>query len=100
MPKAKPIPSGDGDILRYNAVKVSERKHPAEKPTDLLKRFIQKSSEEEHLILDMFAGCGSTALACKELNRKFIMIEKEKDYFNMISERLKETQGSLKGWFT
>lgn len=87
MPKTKPTPTGDGDILRYNAVKVGIRKHPAEKPVELLKRFIEKSSKEGDVILDCFAGSGSTGQACKETNRNFIGIEKELQYFKIMQER-------------
>jgi|TARA_Y100000034_G_scaffold99202_1_gene121766 site-specific DNA-methyltransferase (adenine-specific) len=89
MPEAKPIPSGDGDILRYSAVKVNDRKHPAEKPVELLRRFIEKSTEENDIVLDCFAGCGSVMEACIQCNRKYIMIEKELSYFKLIEERAK-----------
>jgi len=81
MPEAIPVKTGDGDILRYSAVPVRKRKHPAEKPVDLLKRFIEKSSDEGDLVLDCFAGCGSTLIACEELNRNYIGFEKEKEYY-------------------
>jgi len=84
MPQNEKVPTGDGDILRYNAVKVGERKHPAQKPVDLLKRFIEKSSKEGDVVLDCFAGCGSTGQACVELNRIPILIEKEKEYYDKI----------------
>jgi len=88
MPQAKPIPSGDGDILRFNAVKVDERKHPAEKPIELLKALISKSTKEGDLILDCFAGSGTTLVACKELNRNFIGIELAREYHQVAEERL------------
>ncbi len=90
MPKNEKVPTGDGDILRYNAVKIGERKHPAEKPVELLKRLIEKSSKEGDVVLDCFAGSGSTMVACKELNRKYIMIEKEDGYFELIKKLEKE----------
>ena len=94
MPEAKPIPSGDGDILRFNAVKVHERKHPAEKPIELLKALISKSTKEGDLILDCFAGSGTTLIASKELDRKFIGIELAREYFNIAQDRLtKQTAG-------
>ncbi len=88
MPENQKVPTGDGDILRYSAVRVGERKHPAQKPVELLKRLIEKSSKEKDIILDCFAGCGSTGEACKELNREFIGIEKEEEYYTMMEERL------------
>lgn len=54
MPEAKPIPTGDGDIISERAVKVEERIHPAEKPVSLFKRLVEKSSSPEDLILDPF----------------------------------------------
>ncbi len=89
MPEAKPVPSGDGDILRHTAVKADKRKHQAEKPVDLLKRLIEKSSKEGDLVLDCFAGSGSTGIACKNTNRNFLLFEKSKEYCNIAIERLK-----------
>ena len=88
MSEAKPIPSGDGDILRFNAVKVDERKHPAEKPIDLIKYILENTSKEGDIILDMFCGSGSTLVACKELNRKYIGIELGEDYIKIAKDRL------------
>ena len=87
MPETKPVPTGDGDILEYRAVKVGDRKHPAEKPVELLKRFIEKSSEEGDVVLDCFAGSGSLGDACKELNRNFILIEKEPCYYDILKSK-------------
>jgi len=87
MPESKPVPSGDGDILKCSAVKVGERKHPAQKPVELIKKFIEKSSKRGDIVLDPFAGCGSVMEACIELGRRYIMIEKELSYFQIIKER-------------
>lgn len=92
MQKARKVPTGDGDILRYSAVKVKERKHPAEKPIELLKRLIDKSTLEGDVILDCFMGAGSTGVACKRLNRNFIGIELSKEYFNIAIERIREVE--------
>lgn len=56
--------------------------HPCEKPQELLENLIQTASNEGDTILDMFMGCGSCAIACKKLNRIFIGIEKNKEYYN------------------
>lgn len=88
MPEAKKVPSGDGDILRFSAVKVDSRLHPAEKPIELLASLIKKSSEEGDLVLDPFMGGGSTALACRSLNRKFLGFEKSAQYFKIANDRL------------
>ena len=80
LPDQKPIPTGDGDILRYSAVKVDVRKHPAEKPLDLISSLMKKSSKETGIVLDPFLGSGTTAVACKNLGRKFIGIEISPEY--------------------
>lgn len=90
MQKSKPVPTGDGDILKCSAVKVDKRKHPAEKPTELLKRLIEKSSEEGDIILDCFAGSGSTLIVAKELNRKWIGFEKSREYFEIAEKNLSQ----------
>lgn len=95
MPESKIVPTGDGDILRYSAVKVGLRKHPAEKPVEILKRLIEKSSEENDVVLDCFAGSGSTMVACQELGRKYIMIEKEKEYFDIIDKTPEQSKLTL-----
>lgn len=62
--------------------------HPTQKPVDLCEYLIKTYSNEGDLILDNCAGSGSTLVAARNLNRKFIGIEKEEKYFNIIKERL------------
>jgi site-specific DNA-methyltransferase (adenine-specific) len=90
MPKVKPIPSGDGDILRYNAVKVDNRKHPAEKPIELLIKIINKTTKENELVLDTFAGCGVTLIACKRLNRHYLGFELSKEYYDIAIDKIRK----------
>ncbi len=90
MPENRPVPTGDGDILRYPSVKMNERKHKAEKPLELMKSLISKSSEEGNLILDCFAGSGSTLLACRDLKRNFIGIEVSREYKEIAEKRLND----------
>lgn len=67
--------------------------HPTEKPVNLLKELIKNSTIEKELVLDYFAGSGSTCLASKELNRKYVGIEKEKQYADLIKVRLNKKGG-------
>ena len=83
MPKAKPIKTGDGDILKGRAVPVKQRRHPAEKPESLIERLILKSSKPRDVILDTFFGCGSTLTVAKKLNRKYIGWEISSEYFKI-----------------
>ena len=60
------------------------------KPVKALERIIKSHTKENDIILDCFAGSGSTGVACKNLNRQYILIEKEKDYCDIIKQRLNE----------
>ena len=68
-------------------------KHPTIKPLDLVKRHIEHSTQEGDFVLDCFMGSGTTGVACKELNRNFIGIELNEDYFNIAKERIEESKG-------
>lgn len=70
-------------------------KHPTQKPVKLLKHLIKIASDERDVVLDPFMGVGSTGLAALEMNRKFIGIELEKEYFDAANLRLKNVQSSL-----
>jgi DNA modification methylase len=66
-----------------------DKKHPNEKPVELLEYLIKTYTNEGDLVLDNCAGSGSTLVAAKNLNRQFIGIEKEEKYYNICLERLK-----------
>jgi DNA modification methylase len=59
--------------------------HPYEKPIKLMKYLIERS--EGHSVIDPFMGSGTTCLGAKELNRKFIGIEKEPKYYEIACQR-------------
>jgi len=63
--------------------------HPTQKPTKLISKIIKKSSEEGDVILDPFAGGGSTGIAAQNTNRDYILIEKEQKYIDIIKDRLR-----------
>ncbi len=62
--------------------------HPTIKPLNMIQTLVSNSSEKGQVVLDPFAGSGTTGLACKKLNRKCILIEKEEKYCDIIVERL------------
>ncbi len=64
--------------------------HPSVKPIKLLKFLIELTTKEKALVLDPFMGSGSTAIACKELGRRFIGIEINEHYFNIAVKRISE----------
>jgi site-specific DNA-methyltransferase (adenine-specific) len=63
-------------------------KHPTQKPIQLMERIVKIWSNENDLVLDCFAGSGSTLVAAKNLSRNFIGIEKDEDFVNICLERL------------
>jgi site-specific DNA-methyltransferase (adenine-specific) len=62
--------------------------HPTQKPVALFEYLIKTYTNEGDLVLDNCAGSGTTGVACKNLNRNFILIEKEQEYIDIINERL------------
>ena len=62
--------------------------HPTQKPVDLLEYLIKTYTNENDTVLDFTMGSGSTGVAAKNLNRKFIGIELDKTYFDMASKRI------------
>jgi len=74
--------------FKYSSPSSKKRKHPTEKPVELLERLLRIHTNENDIVLDMFAGSGTTGVACKNLNRDFIGIEQLQEYFDVMSERL------------
>jgi len=62
--------------------------HPTQKPVELLRWLIRTYSNENEIVLDNTAGSGSTAEACLEENRQFIVMEKEQKYYDIILKRV------------
>ena len=71
---------------------VKDKQHETQKPEELLSILIKMFSKETHTILDMFMGSGTTGVACVNLNRKFIGIELDKDYFDIGVNRVLKAQ--------
>ena len=64
------------------------KKHPVEKPIELMRIFIENSSNEGDTVLDPFMGCGSTGVASVITKRNFIGIELDGKYFKIAKERI------------
>lgn len=62
--------------------------HPTQKPVALMEYLIKTYSNEGDTVLDFCMGSGTTGVACKNLNRNFIGIEKEKNYYDIACERI------------
>lgn len=67
-------------------------KHPTQKPLELLDRIVLASTNEGDIVLDPFMGSGSTGVASIKKNRRFIGIEKDKDYYDLACNRISQEQ--------
>ena len=74
--------------MGLNPVVGKEQMHQNQKPLELMRRMIEKSSNEGDTVLDCFSGSGTTCVAAKELNRHFIGIEIDPTYHKNSIERL------------
>ena len=70
--------------------------HQNQKPVDLIKFLINKSSQTEDTVLDGFMGSGTTGVACMETNRNFIGIELDENYYNIAKQRIQEAKEQRK----
>lgn len=117
--EAKSQVSGDGtktgkyisDVSKYNKnwknpsqhiffsrVKANSHEkvdHPTQKPVKLMEHFIEAYTDKGDTVLDFTMGSGTTGVASKRLNRNFIGIELNEDYFNMAVNRMKSIQTKL-----
>lgn len=70
------------DKIRKNSI------HPTQKPVALMEYLIKTYTNEGETVLDFTMGSGTTGVACKNLNREFIGIELDKDYFELAKQRI------------
>ena len=90
--KAKPI----NDFTSRDNVKVKMPKqatgklHITQKPLDFIQKLVSNSSKDGDIVLDCFMGSGTTGVACKNLNRDFIGIEKDAGYYEIAKQRIEE----------
>ncbi len=85
----------EGNVWYYTRPFWSMREnteHPMQKPLKLCDRIILSSSNENNIVLDCFSGSGSFVLSAKNNNRQYIGIEKEKNYCDLIKERIKNKE--------
>lgn len=78
-------------MFETSTVSGNERtSHPTQKSLQLMQNIIKIHTNENDIVIDPFMGSGTTGLACLNLNRKFIGIELDKNYFNLSIDRLKK----------
>lgn len=68
--------------------RLSNPKHPAQKPVSILKKMIEIASNKDDIIFDPFMGVGSMGVAALELDRRFIGVEREENYFIAAKQRI------------
>lgn len=95
--------TGGGDTERYprsvqvfssdkQKTKLDGTIHPTQKPLKLVEYFIKTYTNRGDLVLDNVAGSGTTAVACENLKRQYIVMEKEEEYYNIILKRLNKDE--------
>ncbi len=78
------------DVWESSLTKPSEKKcgkHPTQKPIAILEKIVLASTDEGDLVLDPFNGSGTTGIVANRLNRKYIGIEKEKEFLDLTIRR-------------
>jgi len=74
-------------VQKFSTGRRQDLIHPTQKPLEMMKYFISTYTDENDVVLDNTMGSGTTCLAAKELNRKFIGIEKEANYYDIACRR-------------
>lgn len=97
--KAKPINNLGTKVVIEGIPNPKKKKHPTEKPIELMKVFIENSSKVGDVVLDPFGGVFATYLAAKELKRECIIFEKDEEYFNIGKERVESVKSNPKQLF-
>jgi site-specific DNA-methyltransferase (adenine-specific) len=81
---------GQPNVWEEQRVPPQRKVHPTEKPTTLVRRCIEMSSQPGELVLDPFAGSGSTLIGALECNRRALGFELDKEYYNQIVLKLEK----------
>ena len=93
--KDLPIRRVDGrfpkTILKIKSEYPNSIIHPTQKPVALMEYMIKTYSNESDLILDNCMGSGTTGVACKNINRRFIGIELDEEYFKIAKQRIEDS---------
>lgn len=78
------------DVIEFSELpgNAKERVHPTQKPVSLLEYLIKTYTNKDEIVLDFTMGSGTTGVACANIERKFIGIEKDKQYFDIACERI------------
>lgn len=77
-------------ILDFSNASQNGKFHPTQKPVALFEYLIKTYTNEGDIVLDNCAGSGTTGVACKNTGRNYILMEKEKEYIDIINNRLSQ----------
>ncbi|WJI27876.1 site-specific DNA-methyltransferase [Thermosynechococcus sp. QKsg1] len=90
---------GDIKQLTYKSKELVAREalNTIQKPEQLIERLVKASSNKGDLVLDPFAGVGTTPVVCKRLGRHFIAIEQDQKFVQAANERLREAEYEIAG---
>ena len=83
------------DILRFSKIPARHLRHSHEKPEELIEFLIRKSSDVGEVVLDPFAGSGTTAVCAKRLGRDYITIELDEDFAKIAEERIRNERKAI-----
>jgi site-specific DNA-methyltransferase (adenine-specific) len=79
------------NTITYSGGLGKDKIHPTQKPTEILEYFVSLLSNPNDVVLDTFAGSGSTGIACHNLNRNFILIERDIKMFESMKKRVESS---------
>ena len=82
------------ETIAFNSV-LKNKKHPTQKPIELMEYLIKTYTNENETVLDFTMGSGTTGVACVNTNRNFIGIERDNKYFEIATNRIKENEYNL-----
>lgn len=89
---ALPVRMRKGSVLRFSPPTGRNVRHPSEKPTTLLRELVESSSRAGDLVLDPFAGIGSTGVAAILAGRRTILVELDDRYARIAVQRVQDAE--------
>ena len=75
------------NTITYSGGLGKDKIHPTQKPVEILRYFIELCTKPGDMVLDTFAGSGSTGMACKEAGRKYTLIERDTKMFTLMKKK-------------
>ena len=87
-----------GDGTKHGKVEMKLNTHPTVKPLNLMSYLVTLGSRKDDVVLDPFMGSGTTPMACVTLDRKYVGIEREDDYFKIAEARVNKLEQPMKQW--